>query len=149
MKHILLSLTACLSILLSSCASRSTPFGMDRTLGTDTHGYVGASGGASITLPDGRTIRAEKLLIVDKELNSPSFHDAVGLGATAVRWYIGGNVVKALGNNWSGVAKSKEVTTRTGITSSAATKQAKIAADAAAKQAQIAADAEAAAAGTP
>ena len=99
-------------LLLTSCASRMNPHGRDFVLGTDTTGYVAASGNARITSPDGSSISGDKLLIVGDENQSKSFKEGSELVKTASRWYFGMGAVKSLGNVAGNALKSKEVTTR-------------------------------------
>lgn len=147
MKSIILSIVGAFSMLFTSCSSTMTPFGRDLKVGTDTTGYVAASGGVTLTSPDGKTISASNLLIVDSENNSTSFREGIGLGKTISRWYFGMGAIKSLGNVAGKVLKAKEVTKQTESTNAAATAQNAANNAAATEQATIAAEAEQAALG--
>jgi hypothetical protein len=134
--------TKFLSLLLvlafTSCASRTTPFGKDVTVGTDTKGYVAASGNAEFSI-NGGSLKADKILLIDDENQSASFSKAVGLGQTIVRWYTAAGAIKSLGKVGGSVLRSKEATARTVSNNAASVEQAKIAADV--SKTQIEADA--------
>lgn len=132
-------------MLFTSCSSTMTPFGRDLKLGTDTKGYVAASGGATITSPDGKVLAAQNILIIDDENNSVSFREGIGLGKTIARWYFGMGAVKSLGTTAGKVFKSKEVTKQNANTNAAATAQNASNNAASVEQAKIAAETEQAA----
>lgn len=139
MKTIMLSLLSVLA--LNSCASRTTPFGKDVTLGVDTKGYVAASGGAKLAMDGGASIQADKILIIDDQNESASFSKAVGFGQTVARWYMGASAIKSIGKVAGSVLKSKEVTARNASNNAADVSKTQINADVAKEQ--IAADAAA------
>ena len=140
MKTLMLSLLSVLA--LSSCAIRTTPFGKDTTLGTDTKGYVAASGNVTVSM-NGGSISANKILIIDDQNESNSFREAVGLGKNISQWYFGTGAVKSLGKVWGSVARSKEATARLVNTNAADVAKTQIGAEVAKEQ--IAAEAAAAA----
>lgn len=137
MKTTVLSLL--LVLALNSCASRTTPFGKDVTIGTDTKGYVAATGNARLALNGGGSISADKILLIDDQNESASFSKAVGLGQTITRWYFGSGAVKSLGKVAGSVMRSKEVTARNASNNAADVSKTQINADVAKEQ--IAADA--------
>ena len=66
-------------ILLSSCASQSTPFGRDISLGVDNKTYISAKGNVEIDTKKG-TMKADQLLYIDRQNESNSTSKAIGLG---------------------------------------------------------------------
>lgn len=95
-----------------SCSSTATPFGQSNKLGTNTTGYIAARGDVNITLPNGNTLRAGELLIVDNEDNAQAFDRAMGMAQTITRWAYGAKMVGTLSKAASSVMKSKEITAR-------------------------------------
>ena len=107
----LLFLVFCCALTVS-CSSTATPFGQSNKLGTNTTGYIAAKGDVKITLPNGNTLRAGELLIVDNEDNAHAFDKAMGMAQTITRWAYGAKMVGSLSKAASSVMKSKEVTAR-------------------------------------
>jgi hypothetical protein len=61
--------------------------GKDVALGTDTKGYLVASGNAHLKLSGGGSISADKIMLIPDQNQSASFREITGLGKTISTWH--------------------------------------------------------------
>ena len=151
MKHLLrffsLLLGAVCALLLSSCASASIPVsgGADAIAAPYTPGFQARAVTPAIKInlfggdldqfqavyPGGPTVAIAGLK------TSPAFGMATQTVGDAVRWMGMGKIANSFFQDKSNTTSQAALSTRTRITSDAATQQAKIAADAATRQAEL------------